>query len=73
MIFHCFPQACVPGSDPLYAFLPLALAGFATTIIFGVQWWCVVVISSRDQGSLKHQSVSKKEQINETNVSCSVA
>ena len=58
MIFHCFPQACVPGADPLYVFLPLALAGFATAIIFGVQW-SVVVISGRDQDSLKHQSVSK--------------
>lgn len=58
MIFHCFLQACVQGTDPLYAFLSLALAGFATAIIFGVQW-SVVVISGRDQDSLKHQSVSK--------------
>jgi hypothetical protein len=56
--FHCFLEACAPGTDPLYVFLPLALAGFATAMIFGVQW-CVVVISSRDQSSLKHQSVSK--------------
>jgi hypothetical protein len=39
-------------------FLPLALAGFVTAIIFGVQW-SVVVISGRDRGFLKHQSVSK--------------
>jgi hypothetical protein len=58
VIFHCFLRACVPGIDPLYVFLPLALAGFATAIIFGVQWF-VVVISVRDQGSLKHQSISK--------------
>ena len=58
MIFHCFLPACVPVTDPLYVSLPLGLAGFATAIIFGVQW-CVVVISSRDQASLKHQSVSK--------------
>ena len=58
MIVHGFPQACVAGADPLYVFLPLALAGFATAIIFGVQW-SVVVISGRNQGSLKHQSVSK--------------
>jgi len=56
--FHCFLEACAPGTDPLYVFLPLALAGFATAIIFGVQW-SVVVVSGRDQGSLKHQSVSK--------------
>ena len=58
MNVHCFLEACVPGADPLYVFLPLALAGFATAIIFGVQW-SVVVISGRDQVSLKHQSVSK--------------
>jgi len=56
--FHCFLEACAPGTDPVYVFLPLALAGFATAIIFGVQW-SVVVISGRNQGSLKHQSVSK--------------
>jgi len=27
------------GSDPLYAFLPLALAGFTTAVILGVQWF----------------------------------
>ena len=58
MNFHCFLEACAPETDPLYVFLPLALAGFATAIIFGVQW-SVVVICGRDQGSLKHQSVSK--------------
>jgi hypothetical protein len=56
--FHCFLEACAQGTDPLYVFLPLALAGFATAIIFGVQW-SVVVISGRAQGSVKHQSVSK--------------
>ena len=58
MIVHCFPQACVPWADPLYVFLPLSLAGFVTAIILGVQW-SAVVISGRDQDSLKHHSVSK--------------
>jgi len=58
VIVHCFPQACVPGADPLYVFLPLVLAGFATAIIVGVQC-SAVVISGRDQDSLKHHSVSK--------------
>jgi len=56
--FHSFLAVCAPGTDPLYVFLPLSLAGFATAIIFGVQW-SVVVISGRNQGSVKHQSVSK--------------
>ena len=42
----------------LCVFLPLALAGFATAIIFGVQWSAVVILG-RDQDSLKHHSVSK--------------
>ena len=58
MNFHCFLEACAPGTDPLYVFLPLALAGFATAIIFGVQW-SAVVISGRDQDFVKHHSVSK--------------
>ena len=58
MIFHCLFEPRLTGSDPLLVFLPLALAGFATAIIFGVQW-SVVVISGRNQGSLKHQPVSK--------------
>ena len=38
MIVHCFLESSMAESDPLYVFLPLALAGFATAIIFGVQW-----------------------------------
>jgi hypothetical protein len=45
-------------SDPLYVFLPLALAGFATAIIFGVQWF-VVLFPVRGQGSKQHGSLSK--------------
>jgi len=45
-------------SDPLYVFLPLALAGFATAIIFGVQWF-VGGFAGGGQGSQQHQSLSK--------------
>ncbi len=58
MIVRCFLQVCVQGTDAFYVFLPLTLAGFATAIIIGVQW-SLVVISGRDQDSLKHQSVPK--------------
>jgi len=37
MIFHCLLEPQLAGSDPLLVFLPLALAGFATALIFGVQ------------------------------------
>jgi hypothetical protein len=46
------------GSDPLYAFLPLALAGFATAVILGVQWF-VGPFSDRDQSFQQDQSISK--------------
>jgi hypothetical protein len=45
-------------SNPLYVFLPLALAGFATAIIFGVQW-SVVLFPVRGQGSKQHELLSK--------------
>jgi hypothetical protein len=45
-------------SDLLYVFLPLAVAGFATAITFGVQW-SVVIFPVRDQGSKEHESLSK--------------
>ena len=58
MIAHCFLESWMAESDPLYVFLPLALAGFATAIIFGVQW-SVVLFSARGQGSQQHESLSK--------------
>jgi hypothetical protein len=58
MIVHCSLESWMADSDPLYVFLPLALAGFATAIIFGVQLF--VGGSSRSgQGSQQHQSLSK--------------
>ena len=72
MIFHCFLQACVPGTDPLYAFLPLALAGFATAFIFAVHW-SVVVISGGDQDFQKHSISLKRSRSMKQIVSYSVA
>jgi len=58
VIFHCSLELQMAGNDPLYVFLPLALAGFATAIIFGVQWF-VGLFSGRGHGSQQHQSLSK--------------
>jgi lipid-A-disaccharide synthase-like uncharacterized protein len=44
-------------SYPLYAFLPLALAGFATAALFSVQW-LVQLFADHDQGSQKHHTFS---------------
>jgi hypothetical protein len=46
------------GSDPIYAFLPLALAGFTTAVILGVQRF-VGPFSDRDQRFEQDQSISK--------------
>ena len=46
------------GSDPLYTYLPLALAGFTTAVILGVQW-CVGLFFDHDTSFQKHQSISK--------------
>jgi hypothetical protein len=59
------------GSDPLYAFLPLALAGFTTAVILGVQWF-IGLFSDRDQSCQQDQSISKGA-INEANLSPSLA
>ena len=58
MIACCYLESWMAGSDPLYVFLPLALAGFATAIIFGIQL-LVGGSSRRGQGSEQHQSLSK--------------
>lgn len=58
MILHCFLETCVLGTGSLYAFLPLALAGFATAIIFGVQW-SVGLISDRNRLCLQNSSTSQ--------------
>ena len=58
MIVHLSLESWMAGSDPLYVFLPLALAGFATAIIFGVHW-SVVLFPIRGQSSKQHESLSK--------------
>ena len=58
MILHCSLLSWMSGSDPLYAFLPLALAGLATAVILGVQWF-VGPFSDRDQTFEQDQSISK--------------
>ena len=58
MIAHCFLELWMAESVPLYVFLPLALAGLATAIIFGVQW-SVVLFPVRGQGSKQHELLSK--------------
>jgi hypothetical protein len=45
-------------SDPLYGFLPLALAGFATAIALSVHWF-VGSFFGRSQSSEQHPSFSK--------------
>jgi hypothetical protein len=58
VIVHCSLQSWKSGSDPLYTFLPLALAGFTTTVIFGVQRF-VGIFSDHHQSFKQHQSISK--------------
>jgi hypothetical protein len=45
-------------SNALSGFLPLALAGFGTAVILGVQW-LARLFADRDQGSQQHRSFSK--------------
>jgi len=58
VIVHCSLQSWKSGSDPLYTFLPLALAALTTAIIFGVQRF-VGLFSDHDQSSQQGQSISK--------------
>ena len=58
MIAYCSLASWMAESIPLYVFLPLALAGFATAIIFGIQL-LLGGFSRRGQGSQQHQSLSK--------------
>jgi hypothetical protein len=46
------------GGDPLYTFLPLALAALTTAVIFGVQRF-VGVLADHDESSQQGQSISK--------------
>ena len=58
MIFHCLLEPQLAGSDPFLVFLPLALAGFATALIFGVQR-IVELVPDDDQSFQEDQSISK--------------
>ncbi len=58
MIANCSLESWMADGDPLYVFLPLALAGFATAIIFGIQL-LLGGFSRHGQGSQQHQSLSK--------------
>jgi hypothetical protein len=58
MIFHCLLEPQLAGRDPLLVFLPLALAGFATALIFGVQR-IVELFPDDDQSFQEDQSISK--------------
>ena len=58
MIFHCLLELQLAGSDPLLVFLPLALAGFATPLIFSVQR-IVGLFPDDDQSFQENQSISK--------------
>ena len=58
MIAYYSLESWMAESVPLYVFLPLALAGFATAIIFGVQL-LVGGFPRRGQGSQQHESLSK--------------
>jgi hypothetical protein len=58
VIAYCSFESWMAESVPLYVFLPLALAGFATAIIFGIQL-LLGGFSRRGQSSQQHQSLSK--------------
>lgn len=58
MILHCFLEPGIAVRDPLYAFVPLALAGCTTAVVLGVQW-CVGLFFDRGHSSQKHQSIQK--------------
>jgi hypothetical protein len=58
MIFHCLLEPQLASSESLLVFLPLALAGFATALIFGVHR-IVELFPDDDQSFQKDQSISK--------------
>jgi hypothetical protein len=58
VIPHCFLDQQMAAGYSLYAFLPLALAGFTTTVIFGVHRFAEF-FSHHDQSFQKHQFISK--------------
>jgi len=46
------------GSDPLYTYLPLGLAGFTTAVIFGVHRFAEL-FSDHHESFKQDQSISK--------------
>jgi hypothetical protein len=44
------PPSTWPSLDPLYAFLPLALAGFVTFVLLSMQW-LAQLFADQDEGS----------------------
>jgi hypothetical protein len=58
MIFYYLLEPRLAGSDPLLAFLPLALAGFATALILGVHRF-VELFPDDDHSFQEDQSISK--------------
>jgi len=71
VIFHCSLESWTPGRSPIHPFLPLALAGFATTVIFVVQWF-VGLFPIAAKGS-SNTNPPQKEHVDETYLSHPVA
>jgi hypothetical protein len=58
MIPLSFLDPVAVAHDPLYALLPLAIAGFYTAFIFAAQWFAGL-FSDRDKSSQQDHSISK--------------
>ena len=58
MILFPFLDPTVMAHDPLYPFLPLAIAGLFTASVFAVQWLAGLV-SDRDKSPQQDHSISK--------------
>ena len=58
MILLPFFDPLAEAHDPLYPFLPLAVAGLFTAAIFAVQWFAGL-FSDRHKSSEQHPSTSK--------------
>ena len=57
-MFDCSLQSWMLGSDPLYAFLALALAALTIAVIFGVHR-LAELFPGHDQSFKQYQSISK--------------
>jgi hypothetical protein len=58
VIVHCSLHFWMSGSDPHYTFLPLALVGMTTAVIFGVHL-VAEPFSGHDRSFKQHQSILK--------------